>query len=484
VNSRRHYDVAVIGAGLSGLAAAVRAAHFGKSVCVFERHNAPGGLNGFYSHGGRKFDAGLHAVTNFVPAGIRGTPLGRLLRQLRLDRDQLALREQNGSRVAFGPAGEASLRFTNQFAVLESEVARVFPRQIDGFRRLAQRVRESAFEPDAPLVSARQVMGGFLTDPLCVEMLLCPLMFYGCPNERDFSFGQMAVLFQAIYLEGFARPAEGIRLILRLLLDKYREAGGERRMKCGVKRIVAEQGRAAALVLDDDTEITADHIISSIGGPETAALVQAGSSTVPASPALEAFREQAVGTVSYVETMTVFDRQPAEFGWEETIVFFNDSADFHYESPTEAVDPRSGVICFPNNFHFTAEELPAEGMMRVTCLANYERWTTGLSPEAYAAQKSEWFDRVQGSARRFLPRVDPAAFAASCRATDMFTPRTIERFTGHRNGAIYGSPGKSFRGLTPLSNLYLCGTDQGLLGIIGSMLSGITMANQRVLAPA
>jgi len=476
LNSRRHYDVAVIGAGLSGLAAAIRAAHFGKSVCIFERHNAPGGLNGFYSLGGRKFDAGLHAVTNFVPAGVRGTPLGRLLRQLRLDRDQLALREQKGSRVAFGPKGEAALRFTNDFAVLESEVARLFPTQIDGFRRLAQVVRDTPFDPDAPLVPAREVMARFLTDPLCAEMLLCPLMFYGSPNEHDFSFGQMAVLFQAIYLEGFARPAEGIRLILRLLLEKYREAGGERRMKCGVRQIVAEGGRAARLILDDGTEVSADHVLSSIGGPETAALIAPGEASV------ESFRQQPAGVVSYVETMSVFDRQPAAFGWEDTIVFFNDSEQLHYAKPSGAVDPRSGVICFPNNFQFTPEEIPAEGMMRVTCLANYDRWS-GMTPEGYAAQKAEWFAKVQASARPFLAPVDAAEWAAATRASDMFTPKTIERFTGHRNGAIYGAPGKSFRGLTPLKNLYLCGTDQGLLGIIGSMLSGITMANQRVLAP-
>ena len=32
-------------------------------------------------------------------------------------------------------------------------------------------------------------------------------------------------------------------------------------------------------------------------------------------------------------------------------------------------------------------------------------------------------------------------------------------------------------GVAPISNLFLCGTDQGFLGIVGSMLSGIAMAN-------
>ena len=65
--------------------------------------------------------------------------------------------------------------------------------------------------------------------------------------------------------------------------------------------------------------------------------------------------------------------------------------------------------------------------------------------------------------------------------TDMFTPRTIKKFTGHLNGAIYGAPHKIRNGRTHLSNLYLCGTDQGFLGIVGAMLSGISMANYHIL---
>ena len=67
---------------------------------------------------------------------------------------------------------------------------------------------------------------------------------------------------------------------------------------------------------------------------------------------------------------------------------------------------------------------------------------------------------------------------------DLFTPRTIEHFTGHVNGAVYGSPAKRVNGETPLEGLYICGTDQGFLGIVGAMLSGISMANRHVLAPA
>ncbi|MGH7955686.1 MAG: phytoene desaturase family protein, partial [Opitutaceae bacterium] len=258
MNTRSHYDVAIIGAGMSGLAAGIRLAHFGKSVCIFERHNVVGGLNSFYSIAGRKFDVGLHAMTNFVRPGVKGTPLTKLLRQLRIDRDEFALCEQKQSRVAFGARGERSLRFTNDFAVLESDVAAQFPSQRDGFRRLLETVR--TFDDvalDATPVSAREVVRRYITDPLLEDMLFCPLMYYGSASERDMEFGQFVIMFKALFLEGFARPFEGVRVVLRVLLEKYRAAGGERRMKCGVQRIVVRDGRAAALVLDDGSEITA-----------------------------------------------------------------------------------------------------------------------------------------------------------------------------------------------------------------------------------
>ncbi len=478
MNTRTHYDVAIIGAGMSGLAAGIRLAHFGKRVCIFERHNVAGGLNSFYSIDGRKFDVGLHAMTNFVRPGVKGTPLTKLLRQLRIDRDELALCEQKQSRIAFGPRGETSLRFTNDFAVLTAEVAEKFPMQIDGFRRLVAIMR--AYDDvslDAQPESARAVVRSHLTDPLLEEMLFCPVMYYGSASEHDMEFGQFVIMFKALFLEGFSRPFEGVRLVIRVLLEKYRAAGGERRMKCGVQRIITEAERATALVLDDGTEVTADHVISSIGAPETEILVQLGRGANSAADKPPAN----VGQLSFVETITVLNGQPANFGWGgDTIIFFNDSPHFHYERCTGQVDTRSGVICFPNNFDFGPKRSLSEGIFRVTCLADYAHWAN-LSEDHYRADKLRWFTAVQRSARRFLPAVDDAALAAATLTTDMFTPRTITKFTGHFGGAIYGSPIKHRQGRTALSNLYLCGTDQGFLGIVGAMLSGISMANYHIL---
>ena len=47
------YDVVIIGAGLSGLAAALRLGMFGKQVLLLEKHYVVGGLNSFYAKEGK-----------------------------------------------------------------------------------------------------------------------------------------------------------------------------------------------------------------------------------------------------------------------------------------------------------------------------------------------------------------------------------------------------------------------------------------------
>src|SRR5262245_39264951 len=117
--SSSHYDAIIIGAGMSGLAAGIRLAYFQKKVCILEQHAMPGGLNSFYALGGRKFDVGLHAMTNYVSPSVRQAPLNKLLRQLRLRHEDFALCPQRESDIRFPGV---TLRFSNDFALFESEV--------------------------------------------------------------------------------------------------------------------------------------------------------------------------------------------------------------------------------------------------------------------------------------------------------------------------------------------------------------------------
>lgn len=455
------YDTVIIGAGMSGLAAGIRLAYYDQRVCILERHTTIGGLNSFYRLDARNYDVGLHALTNFTVKGTKKGPLARLLRQLRIGWDEWSLLPQVGSRVAFPGI---SLRFNNDFELLRSEIECHFPDQKDNLRRLlAEIVDYDDLDFTQAERSAREVVSGIISDPLLVEMLFCPLMYYGSARECDMDFAQFCIMFRSIFLEGLGRPAAGVRLILKTMVRRFRALGGELRLRAGVSRLVVKDGAVERLLLDNGTEITARNVLSSAGWCETMRLCGEEGS-VEVSPS---------GQLSFCEAMAVLDCQPRGLGHEETVVFFNDSPTFHWRKASDLLDFRSGVICSPNNFVY--DEPPVEGMMRVTMLANYDRWRS-LAEADYRLAKLEGYDRMLASAVRFVPD-----FRGHIVATDMFTPTTIERFTGHDNGAVYGAVRKRYEGTTHLKNLFICGTDQGFVGIIGAITSGISMANRHVL---
>lgn len=462
------YDTIIIGAGMSGLAAGIRLAYFDQRVCILERHTTIGGLNSFYRLNGRDYDVGLHAVTNFTPKGAKKGPLARLLKQLRFQWEDFALAPQRQSAIAFPGV---RLRFGNDLDLLTAEVADKFPRQIDGFRRLVQTLIEyDDLAPGNFSQPARPIVSGLIDDPLLVEMLFCPTMWYGNSREHDMDFGAFSIMFRSIFQEGFARPFKGVRLILKNLVRRYRELGGELRLRSGVERIRVDGDRAIGVVLDSGEEIAGRRILSSAGLVETLRLCE-GVSVVD---------EQRAGRLSFTEAVAILDREPSQLGHHDTIVFFNDSDRFHWERPEDSLcDVRTGVICSPNNFQYADEQgrLP-DGVMRVTALANFDRWMQ-LPEEPYRVEKLRWFDRMLGSAVRFVPD-----FRRHVIDHDMFTPKTIRRFTWKDNGAVYGAPDKQLDGTTHLKNLFLSGTDQGFVGIIGALFSGIAIANRHLLRDA
>ncbi len=455
------YDTIIIGAGMSGLAAGIRLAMFDQRVCVLERHTTIGGLNSFYRLRGRDYDVGLHALTNITPKGTKKGPLAKLLRQLRMSWDDFAISSQLGSKIIFPGV---QLRFDNDIALLRSEVKNEFPDQVDNFDRLISEIADfDDLGSDEQHISARVRVAEIISDPLLVEMLFCPLMFYGSAREQDMDWGQFSIMFRSIFLEGLGRPHAGVRLILKQLVRKYRELGGELKLRAGVKEIVVDGGHATGVILESGEQLEARRVLSSAGWNETMRLCDDGQPVT--------LRQS--GRLSFCETIASLDLQPQELGHRATVTFFNDSNKFQWSVPEGPCDVRSGVICSPNNFAY--DEALDLGTMRITALANFDYWH-GLDQRQYQLEKLRWYERITASAVRFVPD-----YRSRVLDTDMFTPQTIVRFTGHDNGAVYGAPEKQLNGCTHLPNLFICGTDQGFVGIIGSILSGISMANQHCL---
>ncbi len=458
------YDVIIIGAGLSGISAGVRLSHYGRKVRILEKQRYPGGMNGYYERAGRTIDVGLHALTNFAPEGIRGAPLNKLLRQMRLRRHELDLCPQTFSEIVFP---QCSLRLNNDFAAFAAQVDKLFPTEADGFHRLCERIRQTdALSPTAPELSARAILNDYLSSSLLQDMLLCPVMLYGNPQADDMDFNQFCIIFQSVILEGFGRPRHGMKPFLECLLKRYADQGGELSLGVGVTALNVRDGRITAVVTDQGEELHADAVLSCAGVLETARLC----STPP--PELAAFPAGAIG---FCETIFELDCRPRALGLDACVIFRNCPERFRFSTPAGSVDLSSQIICMPGNYQ-QCDDIADANTVRVSVLAS-PAWWLDLSPDAYGKAKKNVADAQIALLEAWKP-----GFAGAVAGWDMFTPKTIRRFTGHVNGVIYGSPRKLRQGASAdLSNLFICGADQGFLGIVGALMSGAAIANRHLL---
>jgi all-trans-retinol 13,14-reductase len=454
------HQLIIIGGGLSGLAAGIRAARFGLKPLIVEQHSLPGGLNSYYFRQGHLLETGLHAMTNFAPPGLKHAPLNRLFRQLQLSRKEFTTHEQIESEVIFP---QTNLRFSNDLNLLCEEIAARFPAAIDRFRALVKEV--DAYDPFAerPWQSARAFLRSSLADPLLEDMLLLPLMVYGNAEEDDMDLGQFAIMFRAVFLEGFFRPSGTIKDLLELLLAHYKHFGGEIRFRAPVAQILHEGEQVRGIRLQNGEELFAAAVLSTVGIPGTAEM-----SGWP----LQASRY--TGRMSFMETITLLPelRLPSERSGK-TIIFYNQKERLAYHRPSGPIDASWGVICFPGNFHGMLHDGPAQ--LRVTNAANYDLWRQADEAE-YLRLKEVCGQQAGAAVRQIL-----GDCCQNPLFQDSFTPLTIERYTSKCAGAVYGSPVKIKSGKTPWRNLFIAGTDQGYLGIVGAMLSGVTIVNQHLL---
>jgi phytoene dehydrogenase-like protein len=457
---KNQYDAVIIGAGMSGLAAGIRLAMFDKKVVILEKHVISGGLNSYYTRRIKEtkelvnFDVGLHALTNFAKKGEKKRPLTKLLKQLRIPYDSLLLKEQSHSLIHFK---NAKMKFSNDLNLLKSEISDVFPTEIDQFNSFTNYLVEyNEVDLNAKYISARSVLDNYFKDDLLKEMLIAPLLIYGSAWENDMDFSQFVIMFKSLYIEGFSRPEGGVRTIIDLLLQRYEEVGGELRFRSSVESIKAD-GKIQGVVLKNGEYLETKKVLSSAGLPETYKMLNRKTEFEPE-----------IGKLSFTESIYLLRDKSALEKFDSTIVFYNDSDNYNYQKPNSLFDKSSAVFCLPDNYQ--RDDNKGHATVRVTHMANYKMWKE-LEKKEYLKHKEAVFSEAKALGEKLFSQKLDVVFK------DVFTPSTIERYTNHFDGTVYGSTTKLRDGKTEIDGLYIIGTDQGFLGIVGSMLSGISMAN-------
>jgi len=450
-------DVAVVGAGMGGLAAAALLACRGLKVAVFEQHFLAGGYCTSWERvvagaGGRRlrfvFDAGVHDVSGLGPeGGVR-----QLLELLGV-----------GERVKWRRTGYLHVQGERSFLVpggwdaFAEALAEQFPEEQRGIRALfdeldrcyracvpeggvlgflrgrdaaqSRRRRQSERWLAAPFdaLLKTHVKAGPLRD------ILLRVGRYRTFRVGALTVGEMAPLFEYFRQGGFY-PEGGSQALPDVLVERIRSAGGEVRLSAPVRAIRVEGGRAAGVELDGGEVVPARAVLSNADVRRTLLeLVPEGA--LPAELVRRA-REAVPATSAF---MVFLGLEPAP----------------RLPAPAVFVRPEPGE---PVSFWIPPDpSLAPEGAAAATLIAlvpqeEAGRWDRRAA--GYGERKRAFAERLLDSAQHVVPDL---------RGRIVFreeaSPATFTRYAWTSAGAIYGLEVGGWRPplRLPVGGMYLAG---------------------------
>ena len=275
-----HSQTAIIGAGIGGLATALRLAQAGMSVTVFDSHPAPGGKMRTRDSAAGPVDIGPTVMTMRPVFEALFADCGeRLADHVTLVPDAILARH-------FWPDG-STLDLTGDRAENERAIAAFAGAgEARAFARFSDRARALFDAFDAPIMqAARPRLPGLVAQVLGMPRLwpaLLPGLTLADALARDFRDPRLQQLFgrYATYVGGspYQSPAVlgliwqseangvwsikgGMHALARALHDLAVARGVRFHFDTRVARIIRENGRAAAVVLADGTRFAADQVV-------------------------------------------------------------------------------------------------------------------------------------------------------------------------------------------------------------------------------
>jgi phytoene dehydrogenase-like protein len=492
------FDAIVIGSGMGGLTAASLLAQLqAKKVLVLERHWRAGGFTHAFRRAGYNWDVGLHYLGGLAP-GSDNRRLFDLVTGGQVTLTRLA------DRYDIVHLGNERFAIPSDRGQWQAELVERFPTEAAGNRGwfvdvarinrvLGVRLYANSASPLVGLMirlmssgmwrlafrTTADVIAGHVRDPLLRALLAARWGDHGVLPERS-AFGYHALILGS-YHGGAFFPAGGGSSIADAVTRIVRDAGGEVRVNARVREVLIEHGRAVGVRVIDGhgiaSEIRAPLVISDTGAEATMRTL------IPRSRVTEAWAARLESLPRSPSAVTVYlglSDDPRAIGadganhWAEYVPHTGDGC-----ATLDELRSASGPMAFlsfgsindPRARQHTAQLLMLTKSDVFSAWADTEWQQRG---DAYNRLKDNIATAAVALADRLVPGLSGLVLTA-----EVSTPLTVERFTGHAGGAIYGlavTPERMAAGIgarTPVPGLLLTGADVCTPGVQGAMMGGV-----------
>ena len=444
------YDVAIIGAGLSGMTAAALLQRRGCRTVVLEAHAAPGGCAGFYRRRGFSFDVGATTLVDFGPEGVGG----QLLREIDVA-PPIELQPLPGY-VAWLP--DRTVEIDRDPGRWEAERGKLGddPRHREFWRRLdriaqtfwnvARRGGRLPIQSRADLLRAwGSVKWSELPRLRYLNWTMLDLMKRCGVEESRALRGLLAMMVEDTVhapLEraplvhaalgitmrgaGLYRARGGMRGFWTRFTDRYEALGGELRR---AHRALSIRGRSGAYRVrvrrhtsrgGVDSVVAARQVISTLPIEQTGAI-----GPEPVRRALQPYiqRDDQARGGAIVAFLGVPEEEVADQAWTHHQLLQS------YDTPLGEGNNMFLSVSSPDD---AASAPPGWRSVMISTHCELKDWWTREAGE-YARRKQRIGEQLVAFARRVYPRLGAAA-----RVFEVGTPKSYERFTSRALGGVGG----------------------------------------------
>ncbi len=444
-----HYQVVIIGGGLSGFGTALQLQQKGiTDILILEKHNLPGGLASSYVRDGIEIEATLHEMMSIGPKEDR-LKVGQFLDDCGVDIDWMRVPEAYRLILT---GEDIDITLHAGFRTMADEIGEQYPEwkeKIYDFMCLCGRVYNSmnylsthTMSKAAMLVkhpdfvktlgyTAKEVMDtyGF---PTKIREILSAYWIYVANPLSTLPFTIYAFLM-ADYFRGGSYVCRGFSHEISMKMErKVEEQGAQIEFSQEVDKILVKDGHVTGVRTKRGDEISCDYVVSGAYPNRVYTQMIEPSSAVPEG-AIKAINSRKL-SVCPVSVMMVLKGTPEEIGIESYSVFSGDHLD------TDELWEESKQL---GNYNY----------LSAICLnlAN-----PGCTPEGYTqlsitalplvdgflnVREEDYYQIKQDLAADFIRRYEEdngIVIHDKIVEIEVSTPFTISHYVGAWKGSVYG----------------------------------------------
>lgn len=480
------YDVIIIGAGIGGLSSGAVLSRNGMNVLVLEKNHVPGGYAVNFKRGNFEFDVSSHLINNLdcigdIPysmleeCGIKNSV--RLLSSKYLYR---SIFPDFDIRVPQCNPHEYLNLLKTYFPGEKHGLENLFKAMTGFFLKLERLKGSDISSSDLVLYMNSTVQGvldKFLDDEKLKAIISQLWPYYGLPPSMLSALYFFYPWYDFINTGGYY-PNGGGESISKALMNVIKTNNGEVRLNNKVENILVTEDGACGVVNSNNEKIYCKNVISNIDARTTF------HDLIDEHCLPTEFIDDIDGMEPSISAFVVYLGLNVDLNiinQDDYIIFMNPGYDtdkqYEYFINNEMQSVPFSMSLYSN---LDVEYAPRnKSVLSIMTLAGYDYWD-GLSNAEYERQKRKFTETLIKKAEMIIPNL-----SSYIEVVESATPRTMRRYSGNYQGAIYGwsqcvaqSGVKRLKMKTPVNNLFLVGAwSQPGGGIKGVMRSGINMAN-------